>query len=329
MVKAQIGVQQAGRERGLPGARAPVLPFQIGEHAALPVPRQQVLDLEQLTAARPAGQAEYAGQALLHHAVQPPRNLPLHDERAVWAARRPVEHRQSLPARDRPTGKVFQRQRLQHKLAPRQRVRLEQAGKPPLPGESRQILLHIAALRQEKLHRQRDTRAFAGHIVLQVGEQLFIFAVEHSRVRQYHAVLLERIQTAALEQTQQRDIRSALAPQPQGDRRLRLPNLSALLRLQFLLQPHLGGSGELVLELLARHHQPEHVFHLARWAEPLMVRVKIVQPQVEPHEQVAHQRPLAVIPRAGRQVDRPDFLRPHRVSSFYGVLTVTAGVIVT
>ena len=317
MVKAQVGVQQAGCKRRLPGALAPALPFQIGEYAALFLPCKQVLDLEAFAAARPAGQAEHTGQLLLHHAVQPPRGVPLHDERAVRTAHCAVKNRHPLAVRDRPARKVFQRQRVQHKLAPRKRFALKQAGKPSLTGEPCQILLHIAALRHKQLYRQRSARAFAGHVVLQVGEQLFILAVEHRRIRQYDAVLLERIQPASLEQVQQRDIRIARASQPQGDRRLRLSKLDAFLRFQLLLQPHLGGFGQLVLKFLARHDQPEHIFHLARRAEPLMVRIEIVQPQVEPDEQVAHQRPLAVIACAGRQIDRPDLLRPHCVPSSF------------
>ena len=84
-----------------------------------------------------------------------------------------------------------------------------------------------------------------------------------------------------------------------------------------------------MLEFLARHDQAEHIFHLARRSQPLVVRIKVIQPQIEPDEQIAHERPLAVVACAGRQIDRPDLLRLHRTSSFYGVLMVIAGVMVT
>ena len=316
MVQAQAGVQQTGGQRRLLGLLAPVFALQIGKHAAHFPAGQHVLDLEALAAAGRAGQTGDAVRRPLHDAVEPVRRVALHDERAVRTARRAVIHGQPLPVLDPPAGQVFQRQRVQHKVAPFERIAPEQAGKPPAARKPRKILLHIALSGHEQLHCQRSARRFARHIILQVGDQLFILAVKHSCVSQYHAVLLKRIQPAPRKQLQHRDIGPLRALQAQRDGLLGLAQLTALLRRQLLLQTALRGLGELVLKFLARHDQTEHIFHLARGAEPLMVGIKIVQPQIEPDKQVAHERPLAVIARAGRQIDRTDILRLHRVASF-------------
>ena len=327
MVQAQAGVGEVCGEGGFLRPGGPVLPFQVGKDAAALAPCHQMGDLEFFAGAPRPGQQYGAGGGACQHGVQPAGGLLPDGKRGVGGLLCPVVQPQPVPGRDRPGGEVLHHHRPQGQVALRQLVGVEQPQKAPPPGKAGQIALGLRPRRQKQLHRQRGVGGLAGHVVLQVGVQLLVFAVHLGQVGQRHAAALEVVQLKPPEQLQQRQAGGS-PPGPHLDGRQHAVQLPPLAGGQLALQPPLRRPAQVMLKLFLRDHQPQHVFQLAVRAQPLMPAVILIEQQVHPGGQLFDQLALGLIAGvrpAGLQ--QPQFAPLHAAP--HGVCTVRAGVMVT
>ena len=295
--------------------------------AAAPAAGHQVLDLEFFARARRPRQQDGAALGPGHRRVQAAGRLLLDQQRRFGLVLFPVPQPQLRPAGDGAGGQVFAHHVPQHKAALGQLFGLEQPQKAALPGKARQALLGLFPRLQEQLDGQGRVGGAAGHVVLQIGEELFILAVHHRQVGQHHAAEGEVVQIKAHKQFQQRQ-RLVRAAHPRRQRRLDRVQLRLLARVQLAVQPALGGPRQVMLKLFPRDHQPQHVFQLAVGPQPLVAAVVLVQQQVHPGGQVLQQLALRLVSGVGpARLDGPQFFPLHRAP--HGVCTVRAGVRLT
>ena len=249
MVQAQTGPRQIGGQGRLLRQLPPVLPLQVRKDAPVPAAAHQMLHLEPLAAAVRAAQADAPLLRTGKHPVQPPGCLHLHRQRSVRAADPAVKERPSGPVSHSPRGQKFHRRLPQDHSALRQLLRTKQSGEAVFAGEAGHIVLHALPLRQKQLHRQVRPGGPPGHIVLQVREEFFIFAVQQDGVGQDHAALLELVQAAPRKEPQQRQGR-VRPPRAQANGLLGLVQPQPVPGGQPGAQPRLGGPGQIVLKFL-------------------------------------------------------------------------------
>ena len=327
VVQAQAGPGQVGGQGRVGRPLGPVLAVQPRKDAAAPAAGHQVLDLEFFARARRPRQQDGAALGPGHRRVQAAGRLLLDQQRRFGLVLFPVPQPQLRPAGDGAGGQVFAHHVPQHKAALGQLFGLEQPQKAALPGKARQALLGLFPRLQEQLDGQGRVGGAAGHVVLQIGEELFILAVHHRQVGQHHAAEGEVVQIEAHEQFQQRQ-RLVRAAHPRRQRRLDRVQLRLLARVQLAVQPALGGPRQVMLKLFPRDHQPQHVFQLAVGPQPLVAAVVLVQQQVHPGGQVLQQLALRLVSGVGpARLDGPQFFPLHRAP--HGVCTVRAGVRLT
>ena len=158
-----------------------------------------------------------------------------------------------------------------------------------------QKLLHIAATRQKQLHSQCRTQGFVCHIILQIRQQLFIFAVKYNSVSQYHTPLYKRIHPKPFKQLEQRHFGVIGIFKPSRNGLPYLFYLFGLLWTYLVTQTTLCRFGQLIFKFLARHDRSKHIFHLTGRPQPLMMHIIKIQGYIQPHKQITQQFPLGLI----------------------------------
>ena len=228
--------------------------------------------LEPLTGALRAAEQHRTGRRIGENGIQPPGCLLLDEQGPLRFLVLPVKQPPPFAVRQGACGEVFHHHGVERQAALLQPLPGKELQKAAPAGKPGQVRLQFLPRRQQQLGRQSRVRPAAGHVVLEVGVELFVFSVCLRQVGQHHTVPLEGVQVKPLEEFQQwQPRRGPLDPCFDGDTdAVQLPLLAGG---QLGPQAPLGRLFQIVFKFLPGHHQSQHVLQIAVGAQPLMAVV--------------------------------------------------------